>query len=578
MVSGAVIPPSSASDEVLVRGQRRALELITAGQPLEVVLEALCAAIESGIAGTRCSVLLLENGCIRHGAAPSLPAEYCRAIDGCSVGPRAGSCGTAAFLGQTVVVEDVSTDPLWADYAHLPRGHGLAACASVPIKGEPDHQVLGTFAIYHDQPGPFSRRELEVLTSMTDVAAIAIVHHRRGQELRQSQEALWQAQKRESLAVLAGGIAHDFNNLLAAMLGTTNLLQRRQRPEVDPMLRDLETLIERAAALTRQMLAYAGRARVEVSDLDLNAAISEMVHLLAVAIPKKVTFILDLDSDLDCVRADGAQIQQVMLNLITNAAEAIGEAHGQIKVRTSSETLDGDDLERRFVGQGLKAGRYVVLEVADSGSGIRPEVMARMFEPFFTTKFSGRGLGLAALVGILKAHQGGFEILSEVDRGTRFRVYLPVGRPEPLESAPRASNGSSERGATRVCHRILLVDDEQSVRETTRRMLEALGHEVRLACDGTEALAVLEVHAQEITVLMTDLTMPGVDGRETVEIVRQRWPGLALILASGYDETDAVAILQPLVKGRFLKKPFNLDQLEAALESVAPRPDAVPAE
>ena len=256
-----------------------------------------------------------------------------------------------------------------------------------------------------------------------------------------------------------------------------------------------------------------------------------------------------------------------MLNLITNAAEAIGDAHGQIKVRTATEVLSEDAPPDRFVGQGMKAGRYAVLEVADSGSGIRPEVMARMFEPFFTTKFSGRGLGLAAMVGILKAHHGGFEIDSEVDRGTRFRIFVPVGRPAPMEN-PRPSGGGGDRGAGRVSHRILLVDDEPSVRDTTRRMLEALGHEVRVASDGTEALALLEAHAEEITVLITDLTMPGVDGRETVEIVRRRWPGLAMILASGYDETDAQGNLQLLVKGRFLKKPFSLTQLEAVLDTV----------
>lgn len=555
---------TATRDEVLLRGQRRVLELIAEGRTLSDVLDVLCQCIESAVAGVHCSVLLLDRTGerVRHAAAPTLPRAYLDLIDGSPIGPSAGSCGTAAYRGAAVVVDDVASDPLWADYRDIALSFDLAACASVPIMAGPERTVLGTFAIYHRQPGPFTDAEMQLLTSMRDLAAIAIVNDRR-------EKVLQSLQKEQSLAVLAGGIAHDFNNLLTIVSGKIGLLGAyvQGQKRLSPLVRDVEDAVERAAGLTHQLLAFAGRASPLTGSVSLNDVLEDTARLLSVTISKKVTLELDLAADLPLIEADPVQIQQVTLNLVTNASEAIGDRDGRIQVQTRTCTLDEEHIQRRLPGQPVEPGDYVTLEIKDTGCGMRPDVQSRIFEPFFTTKFSGRGLGLAALLGIVRTHRGGVEVDSIPERGTRFTVFFPL----PRTALEREEDSVRPRPAlVTEARTVLLVDDEDAVRDVTRGMLEYLGHEVLTAIDGKAALDVLATRAADVSVVLMDVIMPRMDGAEAVEEICKRWPDLEIVLASGYDGQHGgkLAALAERHGVRFLPKPYSLHALE---EAIAPR-------
>ena len=375
-------------------------------------------------------------------------------------------------------------------------------------------------------------------------------------EERKSQEALRQAQKLESLGVLAGGIAHDFNNLLTAILGNLNLAQMKLVPSspADPYLRNMESTILRAADLTRQMLAYSGKGRFVVKPLDLSSLVEEITQLLSVSISKKVALQFDLAPGLPCVEADAAQIQQVIMNLVTNASEAIGDREGIITVTTGTRELDQQGVDRLFVGQGLLPGRFVTLQVADTGCGMKPEVLARIFDPFFTTKTSGRGLGLSAMLGILRGHGGGIKIYSEVGKGSVFQAYLRAS-----EASVQAVVAPGTTQAPAFGGRVLLVDDEPDLRTSIAAMLEHLGFQVDAAGDGQEALDRFEV-SRYVLVLM-DLTMPKLDGREAFRRMKELDPAVRVVLSSGYNEQEAIQQLLGRGLAGFIQKPYQVGKL-----------------
>ncbi|HEX9011133.1 MAG TPA: response regulator [Holophagaceae bacterium] len=376
---------------------------------------------------------------------------------------------------------------------------------------------------------------------------------------------LFQAQKMESLGVLAGGIAHDFNNLLMGVLGHAGLALEQLNP-LHPARRNLEAIQkagQRAADLTRQMLAYSGRGQFVVRNLDLTMQVEEMVHLLEVSLPKTVVLKLDLRRGLPAISADAAQIQQVIMNLVINAAEAIGETSGLITLATGAQHLDAAMIRALLVGQDVAPGTYVYLEVSDTGCGMDPETIGRIFEPFFTTKFTGRGLGLSAIMGIVRGHKGALKVYSEVGRGTTFKVLFPSqgAAQEPASPGP---GDVAWRGAGLV----LVVDDDETVRSVARQTLELKGFEVLEAEDGLVALELLQRRGTDIALVLLDMTMPHLGGEATFREMRQRQPEIRVILSSGYNEQEAMSRFMGKGLKGFLQKPYGPRELLAKVQSV----------
>jgi CheY-like chemotaxis protein/two-component sensor histidine kinase len=308
------------------------------------------------------------------------------------------------------------------------------------------------------------------------------------------------------------------------------------------------------------MLAYSGRGRFVVRRQDFNQVIRDVTHLLQVSMSKKVRLDFDLAEPLPTVQADAAQVQQVVMNLVTNAADAIGDREGTIRITTRAADLDRTDLDRAFQGRGLAPGRYVAVEVDDTGCGMTPEVRARIFDPFFTTKPTGHGLGLAATLGILKGHGAAVEIHSEPGRGTRFRLLFPADPGGVAETRPAEPAGGELPPAT-----VLLVDDERMILDSTRAGLEALGLSVVTAGDGLEALDRLQEPGAKVDLVIMDLTMPRMDGHEAYARIRALRPGLPVILSSGYNEQESVRRLPDAGLAGFLQKPYTLKALAGAV-------------
>jgi PAS domain S-box-containing protein len=380
-------------------------------------------------------------------------------------------------------------------------------------------------------------------------------------ERKATEEALRRAAKEESLSVLAGGVAHDFNNLLAAILGHASLALK-QLPLGSPARRHVEKAagaVERAADLTRQMLAYSGRGHFVVRPTDFNALVRENLPLLEVALPKAVRLEARLEEGLPRVDADVGQIQQVLMNLVINAAEAIGDRGGTVTVATGVREVAASDRELwRASGHPLPPGRYVSLEVRDGGPGMDPATLDRVFEPFFTTKFTGRGLGLAAVLGVVRGHRGGLSVLSAPGRGTSFRLlFAPSERSAGAEPAPPAP---AARGAT-----VLLVDDEAAVREMVGEVLEHEGLRVLLAPDGAAGVAAFREAQGRVDVVLLDLSMPGWSGGETLRRLREIDPGVRVILSSGYGPEEARGRFGADAPAGFIQKPYRPEQLMAEI-------------
>jgi PAS domain S-box-containing protein len=402
-----------------------------------------------------------------------------------------------------------------------------------------------------------------------DGRPIAIATVRDISERKQFEKRMQQTQKLESLGVLAGGIAHDFNNMLTAILGHANLALVDLPPEspARDALREIENTSVRAAELCRQMLAYAGRGRFIVEPINLSHLIEELAHLLHVSISKKVLLRRQLAEALPTIEADPAQLRQVAMNLIINAAEAIGDNEGVIAISTGVMQCSEDYLRGSHPIEPAAPGPYVFLEVADTGCGMDAETRDRIFDPFFTTKFAGRGLGLAAVLGIVRSHHGMLKVESERSRGTTFRVFFPAASKAavPLE---RVKDPPPWRGSGTI----LLVDDEEPVRIVTGRMLEHSGFKVLRASDGLEALELFRAHASEIDCVLLDLAMPRMDGEETFRELRRIRPGVRVVLASGYGDQEIAQRFRSAGLSGLIEKPFRTEELCAKLREVlAPR-------
>jgi len=375
---------------------------------------------------------------------------------------------------------------------------------------------------------------------------------------KRNEEHLRHTQRLESLGILAGGIAHDFNNLLVGVLGNASLASD-SLPAGHPAKAQLQEVFlagEKAAHLTRQMLAYAGKGHFVIERLELSALVQEAERLVRSSILKNVDLRLDLKPELPRIEADAGQMQQLIMNLVINAAEAIpSEQPGTVLVRTGLKTFD----KPFAVGparQELAAGDYVVLEVHDTGVGMDEATQARIFEPFFTTKFVGRGLGLSAALGIVRSHQGALKVTSAPGLGATFQVLLPAV-PDARAEDPRASVAANLQGEGFI----LVVDDENAVRALAQAVLRKYGYTVLLAEDAYRAMEVLRRAGHPVALVLMDLSMPGMHPRDAIQEIQRCWPSTRIVLSSGYGENEALGRFRGMQLAGFIQKPYTPVQL-----------------
>ena len=383
-------------------------------------------------------------------------------------------------------------------------------------------------------------------------------------EKRNLERQMQQTQKLESLGVLAGGIAHDFNNILMAVLGHAELALDVISP-VSPArenLTEITNASRRAADLCRQMLAYAGKSSFTLERLDLRELVEEMAHLLKTTISKKAILNLNLERGLPPIQADPSQIRQIVMNLIINASDAIGDRSGVITVSVGATRCDEEYLGKMELRETLAPGLYVHIEVTDTGHGMDAETRSRIFEPFFSTKFTGRGLGLAAVLGIVRAHRGAIKVYSEQGKGTTFKILFPaLAKGEDAAIPLEASLLANWRGTGTV----LLVEDEESLIALGARMLEHLGLTVLTAADGLQAVDLYRERGKEIDLVLMDLTMPHMDGAEAFGELRRMNPDVQVVLASGYSREDVGSRFAGKSPAGIIQKPYTLFKLREAL-------------
>jgi PAS domain S-box-containing protein len=395
---------------------------------------------------------------------------------------------------------------------------------------------------------------------------------REKEERRLLEQSLLQAQKLESLGMLAGGIAHDFNNLLVGILGNASLalLDLPADSPARPAIQRIETTSTRAADLIRQMLAYSGKGSMAPERVDVSALVSEMGDLLATAVSKKAQLAVRVSSEPLPVDADPTQLRQVVMNLITNASDAIGDRPGTIVIETGMAEIDARQASTALAGFEAGPGAYVRIDVSDTGAGMDATTQARMFDPFFSTKFTGRGLGLAAVQGIVRSHRGAIQVRSAVGVGTTCTVLLPRA------SAPAPAPAAQPRGRLPLTALFsgtaLVVDDEDTVRHAVGLMLQRFGFDVLSATSGREGLELIERHRADLAAVVLDLTMPDMSGADVLRDMRSRGVAVPVLLVSGYDPSDVAASVGGAGNVGFLQKPFRPAQLADALRVLVETP------
>jgi PAS domain S-box-containing protein len=403
---------------------------------------------------------------------------------------------------------------------------------------------------------------LATIAYLSDISEIKNAEEERLNLERQ----ILQTQKLESLGVLAGGIAHDFNNLLTGIMGNTGLAMMHS-DETSPALNNLvkiENIASRAAELCNQMLAYSGKGKFVIEAIDLNEMARDMVLLLNVSIPKKVSLHFDLDPKLPAVEADVSQVRQIIMNLITNAADALENKQGSITLKSYTKHFSGKELKSKYIDQKLEDGKYVVLEVTDTGCGMKEETLLNLFDPFFTTKFTGRGLGLAAVLGIVRGHKGTILIDSVFGEGTTIKIILPASDKKVIavEKIP-IRNKKFIIDVT-----ILVVDDEDAVRSIIKETLELKGFKVILAEDGKDALKFYKKYMSDITLVLLDMTMPKLNGEETLKALKKINPKIKVILSSGFSASETMGRFKEGDVSGYLQKPYHLQKLQEKIIEV----------
>jgi two-component system cell cycle sensor histidine kinase/response regulator CckA len=464
---------------------------------------------------------------------------------------------------------------------HCRRSDG----AWYPREDCPHMEVLRSGTMIRSDEDFFVHREGQLIPISCSVApiksdsaiagAVMVVRDLTQQKLaeatqRENEEALQQAQKLESIGVLAGGIAHDFNNLLTGIMGNAGLARRAmtsgRTDQAATLLGDVLAASERAADLTRQLLAYAGKGRFLILPVDLCKLVSDVSTLIRASISKKITLVIDVPEDCPLVEADRAQLQQLVMNLVINGAEAMGDEPGTLTVRVRTEHFTERRERPRAEGFPIVTGDYVRIDVSDTGVGMDTETRSRIFEPFFTTKFLGRGLGLSAALGIVRGHRGAISVRSEPGRGTTFTVLLPVER-----ETRRAERVSGHVGVERELQgvgTILVADDEEGIRSLVANILEEAGYTVELAVDGADAIERLSRLGAGVRMVLLDLTMPRLSGEETATELRRIQPEIPIVAMSGYGDIEVMQRFSEAGVDDFLPKPFTPDQLAAKVRDI----------
>ncbi|MDD2897438.1 MAG: response regulator [Desulfuromonadaceae bacterium] len=447
---------------------------------------------------------------------------------------------------------------------HCPRSHSLATGSVAQTETEVTKADGRTIAVRISSvplfgPSGESTGFIEVLEDITDTK-------RAEEEKLTLEKQLLHAQKLESLGVLAGGIAHDFNNILTAIIGNADLaLMRlnRESPAVDNLHR-IEQAASRAADLARQMLAYSGKGKFVVENINLNILLEEMLHMLEVSISKKAVLRLNTHQQLPLVEADATQMRQIIMNLVINASEAIGDKSGVIAITTGCMECDRSYLKDVWLDENLINGLYVYLEIVDNGCGMNRETLAKLFDPFYTTKFTGRGLGMAAVLGIVRGHKGAIKVYSEVGKGTSFKILLPAsGKPAEI------FNGASPPDNWHGTGTVLLVDDEETIRAIGAEMLRVLGFTTITAEDGRAGLNAYTENPG-ISFVILDLTMPHMDGEQCYSELRRLNPDVKVIISSGYNEQEVTQKFIGKGLAGFVQKPYKLSVLKEVIRNISP--------
>ncbi len=469
--------------------------------------------------------------------------------------------GGSFWTNNSIALLDLPTE---RDPRYHPRNKcmhdGYTSLALIPIRD--NDRIVGLIHLNDRRTGCFTLETIEFVEGIASQIGVALMRKRVEEENLALEQQLQRSRKLESLGVLAGGIAHNFNNLLQVIIG--NCALAKMTPETSKKcIPNIELAAESAAELCRQMMDYAKNGEAIQTQVNMRALVDDQINILNSSQRQNLVIRATLPAEITFIKGDASQLKQIVMNLIINACEAIGEEQGLITVSLVELEVKAGKTERDYLGQVIPPGWYVYLEVTDSGCGMDEETKRHIFEPFYTTKFTGRGLGMSATLGIITAHKGALQLTSQQGQGTTVKVYLPVAARDASgdEVCEQTASGPWQGSGT-----ILLVEDEEQVKAVAKEMLEALGFTVLEATNGKEALELYKKAAEEITLVVTDIGMPVMDGYALFRDLKKLDPSLPIIISSGFGDDEVTSRIPRKAIAGLISKPYRFDQLRDVLK------------